>query len=116
MKIIQIDITKTPAENCKDIPSLQGIYFIWSKNKLLYIGETDNLNTRLRNHIGNSSYSSVNPKIVQYLSYEEISHCKDAEDDLLNWLSTKNNNNPFRRTKHIITPKDVEDQIMKVEL
>jgi hypothetical protein len=117
MKIIKIDKSKLPFENCKSIPTVQGIYFLWSDSELLYIGESSNINSRLRQHLGNSTYRNVNPKDISYISFEVINECKTAEDDLLNWLTTIHNWNALSNSfRPLFPPQDIVDKIRKVDL
>lgn len=91
MRIIKVDKYKRPFQNCKKIPEKPGIYFLWSDDTLLYIGQSKNINTRIRQHLGDSSFKSVNPIEINFISFEEISNCTDAEKDMLCWIRTKHN-------------------------
>ena len=82
------------------IPTVPGVYFLWSKDELLYIGKTDDLRKRIAQHLGNAFMvrHMVNPNEVKKVSIIFTSNGNKAEEleqQLINLVPTKWNKNPF---------------------
>ena len=78
------------------IPEHSGIYFIWSKNELLYIGKTKNLRKRIAQHFGNGFLSQhmFNPEEgwrVSVIFTKDEFDAERLEQQLINLIPTKNN-------------------------
>ena len=117
MELIKILPDSKPFENCKSIPCKQGVYFLWSETELLYIGESQDVNNRVRQHLGNQAEKSVNPKEVKFVYFEIIDFCKDVEDELLMHFETKHNFNPFQgKTDTLKLSEETKKRILEVNL
>jgi len=60
-KVLQI-LNKKSVENVKKIPSKQGVYLIYKKSKIIYVGKARNLNRRINNNhlsIGSKGSTSI---------------------------------------------------------
>jgi len=105
------------------IPKKLGIYFLFSHNKLLYIGRSKNIYRRIKSHIFPTylHLSIVNPKEIKKFAFilsPNIDINKFDEQQLINIIPTKFNGckNWYKHNINSIVPKDIEDKIMKVEL
>ena len=89
---------KNTIQNNK-IPEWSGVYFLWSKEMLLYIGSSKNLRKRIGQHLseGFKKYI-VNPeevwKVSIILTKDEFD-ARRLESQLLKLIPTKNNGNWF---------------------
>ena len=83
-----------------DIPESAGVYFLFSKNELLYIGKSKNLRKRIADHFCNGlmKVHMVNPdeilKVGIILTKDEFI-AMSIEDKLIKLIPTKWNKNPF---------------------
>ncbi len=87
------------------IPESSGVYFLWSKYELLYIGKAKNLRRRVAQHFGNGFMVQhmVNPDEVLKVSIIFTKDEFDAlrlESKLLKLLPTKWNKKPFYKSEY----------------
>ncbi len=80
----------------KTVPKKEGVYFLWSKDVLLYIGRGLNLKERIRQHLFPPTlwYALVDPDEIDKISFQETKEGRryeDMEKALLLNLITKNN-------------------------
>ena len=100
----------------KDIPNSPGVYFFWSKNELLYIGNSYDLRRRIAAHFseGFPYLPMVNPKLIWKVSIILVKNKDDAkriERQLIDLIPTKFNKNPFY--KSMINSKDNIDEALE---
>lgn len=94
MRLYKIKGTST-IEN-KKIPGLPGVYFLWSKERLLYIGCSNNVRKRIAQHFSTSFMTKrqVNPDNVWKVSIIFTRDKFDAlrlESHLIKIIPTVNN-------------------------
>lgn len=98
MKFYKPKGSKTMLNNL--IPEHSGVYFLWSKYELLYIGKTKNLKKRIAQHLSKSflTQQQVNPdeiwKVSIIFSKDEFDALR-LETNLINIIPTKFNKSPF---------------------
>lgn len=85
------------------IPESPGVYFLWSKYELLYIGKSKNLRKRIAQHLGNAfiTLRMVNPDEVNKVSViftRDVSEAERVEKILIKLIPTKWNDQPFYET------------------
>jgi len=91
-----------------NIPEVPGVYFLWSKKELIYIGYSHNLRKRIAQH---SSESIMNTQMVDLKLIFKVSimltkneeDAKRIEQELINLIPTMFNKNPFYKSNQ---PKD----------
>ncbi len=86
--------------NRLNLPETSGVYFLFSKNELLYIGKAKNLKKRINQHFGNGYLQRhiVNPEEINKIMIRITKDEFDAErikSYLLKLLPTKFNKNWF---------------------
>lgn len=84
----------------KWIPESPGVYFLWSKYDLLYIGKAKNLQKRIAQHLGSGLMVQhiINPEEVWKVSIIFTKDEFDAarlEKNLIDLIPTKHNKFPF---------------------
>jgi len=82
------------------IPETSGVYFLWSKYELLYIGKSKNLKKRIAQHFSNGFLAQhmVNPDEIWRVSIILTKDEFDAlrlESNLIKLIPTKWNGSPF---------------------
>lgn len=91
-----IEKIKKKKEN-NNLPETTGVYMLWSKRYLLYIGKSSNLKRRILEHVfgrGLLQQRQVQPERISHVSYTITEDKYDAgrlEDSLLNIFRTLNN-------------------------
>jgi DNA polymerase-3 subunit epsilon len=98
MRLYKPQGTKTIQNS--QIPDCSGVYFLWSKTELLYIGKAKNLRLRISQHFSNGMLTQhmVNPEEIKKVSVIFTKDEFDAlrlEDSLVKLIPTKWNNKPF---------------------
>ena len=83
-----------------NIPEVTGVYFLWSKKELLYIGKAKKIKNRISEHKSNGLFAThmINPDELWKVSIIETADEFDAarlEKALLNLIPTKWNQLPF---------------------
>ena len=83
-------------EDFKTLPEKEGVYFLWSNSELLYVGRSNNIKRRVKQHISPLCQEAalVNKEEIKLISFEITrSHeeAKAIENDLLYFFKTKFN-------------------------
>ncbi len=101
-----------------EIPNSPGIYFLWSKEELIYIGYSSNVRQRILAHISGSPMGVIMVdnemifKISVMITKDKI-EAEMIEKQLINLIPTKFNKNPFYKSNE--KKEDVEGALKSYE-
>lgn len=100
----------------KDIPEKSGVYILMSKEEILYIGATKNLQKRIAGHFSDSivSVKLVNSedidKVILIFTSDRFEALR-IEEQLLNLIPTKNNSDWYGSNLRRIS-EELENEVI----
>ena len=84
----------------KEIPLSSGVYFVWSKKELIYIGKANELRKRIAQHFGNGimvvhMFDPDEANKISIIETENVSDAEKLEEQFLDLIFPKYNKFPF---------------------